>query len=185
MARVQTTATPGNLPCAPALPTRLEILIAPTASEKIRKAAAFVDSVVRGSKAVYGMNTGFGKFAEVAIPNDKLDELQKNLILSHACGTGPVSRATVFCMWILRLNTLCRGNSGVRPETIAFIVKLLQAGCLAEVPSVAASEASGDLAPSAHATLALIGEGKVSLPMMAASKKCPHAKRSVAWDLNP
>lgn len=143
-----------------------EVLIAPEARARVQKSAAFVDSVVRGTKAVYGINTGFGKFAEVAIPNDKLDELQRNLILSHACGTGPeLSRAQVFCMWILRLNTLCRGNSGVRPQTIDFIIKLLQAGCLAEVPSRGSVGASGDLAPSAHATLALIGEGRVTLPI--------------------
>ena len=146
----------------PAATFKIEIL--PAAEKRIQKASEFVTSVTQGSKPVYGINTGFGKFAEVSISQDKLEELQRNLILSHACGVGdPLSRDLVMALWILRLNTLCRGNSGVRMETVRAIVQLLEAGILPVVPSRGSVGASGDLAPSAHATLLLLGEGKASL----------------------
>src|SRR5689334_2526960 len=89
---------------------RLKISIAPAAEERIRRASGFVQDVLRKPKPVYGINTGFGKFAEVVIPSDKLEELQRNLILSHACGVGDLlPRDIVMAMWILRLNTVCRG----------------------------------------------------------------------------
>jgi histidine ammonia-lyase len=144
---------------------QFKINIAKTAAKKIDRAAAFVARVIRGPKPVYGINTGFGKFAEVVIPGHQLEELQRNLILSHSCGVGErLPRDIVMAMWILRLNTICRGHSGVRRETIDRIILLLEAGILAEIPSRGSVGASGDLAPSAHATLTLLGEGSCSLP---------------------
>jgi histidine ammonia-lyase len=144
---------------------RLEIRLRPDAQERISRASAWVKKITQGNKPVYGINTGFGKFAEVAINKDQLDQLQTNLILSHACGVGPdLSRDLVMAMWIIRLNTICRGNSGVRPETVNFVIKSLESGILACVPARGSVGASGDLAPSAHATLALIGEGFATIP---------------------
>ena len=143
---------------------RLEIRIAPAARKRIEVAAKFVEEIRRRGKPVYGVNTGFGNFAEVAIDSEKLDLLQRNLIVSHCCGVGePLTRDIVLAMWLIRLNTICRGNSGVRPSTVDFVVRSLEAGLLAEVPSRGSVGASGDLAPSAHATLALLGEGKASI----------------------
>ena len=144
---------------------RFKITIAPTARAKIQKASDYVAKVTRENKPVYGINTGFGKFAEVAIAPEQLEQLQRNLIVSHSCGMGELlSRDLVMAMWIIRLNTVCRGNSGVRNSTLDYVIKTLEAGMLAHIPSRGSVGASGDLSPSAHATLALLGEGKCSLP---------------------
>jgi histidine ammonia-lyase len=143
----------------------LRIRIAPEAQARIRKAADYVQKIVKGDAAVYGINTGFGKFAEIPVENSKLKALQKNLILSHAVGVGPaLPRDIVMAMWILRLNVMCRGNSGVRLESVERLIKLLELGILAEVPAQGSVGASGDLAPSAHATLPLLGEGRCTYP---------------------
>ncbi|MEO6459126.1 MAG: aromatic amino acid lyase, partial [Bdellovibrionota bacterium] len=143
----------------------LKIRIAPAAEKRIRAAAAYVQKIVAGKTAVYGINTGFGKFAEVPIDSTKLRALQRNLILSHAVGVGPLlSRDIIMAMWILRLNVMCRGHSGVRMESVEQLLRLLELGILAEVPAQGSVGASGDLAPSAHATLPLIGEGRCSYP---------------------
>lgn len=151
--------------CALDPKSHLKITIATEARQRIQKAASFVESIVQGTEAVYGINTGFGKFAEVRVDNSKLRELQRNLIVSHAVGVGPLlGRDIVMAMWILRLNVMCRGQSGLRLETLDQVIKLLEIGILADVPSQGSVGASGDLAPSAHATLTLIGEGNCSYP---------------------
>jgi len=143
----------------------LKIELAPAAKERIIKAADYVQSIVKGSEPVYGINTGFGKFAEVRIDNQKLRALQRNLIVSHAVGVGTLlGRDIVMAMWILRINVMCRGQSGIRLETLDQLIRLLEIGILADVPSQGSVGASGDLAPSAHATLSLIGEGDCSYP---------------------
>lgn len=144
---------------------RFKIEVTTDAKQRVLAASELVASIVKKGAAVYGINTGFGKFSEVAISNDNLSTLQKNLIYSHASGVGaPLGRDIVFMMWLLRLNTLCRGNSGVRFSTIETIIKLLEAGVLATVPSRGSVGASGDLAPSAHASLVLLGQGTCSIP---------------------
>jgi histidine ammonia-lyase len=138
----------------------IKVRLSEPARQRISKSAGFVDSIVAEGKPVYGINTGFGKFAEVRISDSQLAELQKNLILSHACGVGPaLSRDLVMAMWLIRLNVIARGNSGVRMETVEHIIAFLEKGVLAEVPCQGSVGASGDLAPSAHATLPLLGEG--------------------------
>lgn len=142
-----------------------KIVLSAESVERIKKSEAFVEKIVQKAAPVYGINTGFGKFAEVAISKDQLGELQENLIHSHACGVGePFDRDIVMSMWLIRLNVLSRGNSGVRLETIQKIIRALEAGILAEVPMRGSVGASGDLAPSAHATLALLGHGTCSRP---------------------
>ncbi|HVJ64428.1 MAG TPA: histidine ammonia-lyase [Bdellovibrionota bacterium] len=140
---------------------KVRIKIADAARERIRASADFVKRVIAGDKAVYGINTGFGKFAEVSIAKEKLCDLQKNLILSHCCGVGqPFERSLVFCATLIRLNVLCRGNSGVRPETVDALVASLETRFIASVPSQGSVGASGDLAPSAHVIAALMGYGE-------------------------
>jgi histidine ammonia-lyase len=144
---------------------KFKIEIHPKAEKKIIKSQNFVASVVEKQKPVYGINTGFGKFAEVSISLDKIEQLQKNLILSHSCGMGDLlTRDLVLMMWVIRLNILCRGHSGVRLETIHTIIQLLESGVLSCVPSRGSVGASGDLSPSAHASLVLLGEGDVTVP---------------------
>ncbi len=145
---------------------QFKIELAPNSKERINAAASFVAEIINGDRAVYGINTGFGNFAEVRVEHSELLNLQRNIILSHACGVGePLSRDLVMAMWILRLNTACRGNNGIRLSTIEGIISFLEKGILAEVPSRGSVGASGDLCPSAHATLAIIGEGFCTAPI--------------------
>jgi histidine ammonia-lyase len=145
--------------------SKFKISLSESARTKILKAEKFVDSIVQKGNPVYGINTGFGKFAEVAISKNDLSILQENLILSHACGVGPaLGRDLVMSMWLIRLNVLARGNSGIRLSSVDLICKTLEAGILAVVPARGSVGASGDLAPSAHATLTLLGKGMCTLP---------------------
>jgi len=132
---------------------------------KMEAAAALVQHLAKSKRAVYGVNTGFGDFAERAIPQAAIEELQVNLIRSHACGIGEeVSRDLVMAMWLLRLRMLTRGHSGVRCETVEALMRILEAGILACIPSRGSVGASGDLHPSAHATLTALGEGDCTMP---------------------
>jgi histidine ammonia-lyase len=117
---------------------------------------------VASAGAVYGVNTGFGELASRRIPGDKCKQLQLNLIRSHACGTGePMSVPQVRGLMFLRANELARLHSGVRPETVRLLAEFLNNGITPCVPSRGSVGASGDLAPSSHVALALIGENMV------------------------
>jgi len=136
--------------------------LADGARARLRKARAFVDRIVRSDAAVYGVNTGFGKFATVRIDSSHLEDLQRNLILSHAIGVGsPLPTEVVRGMMLLRAQSLALGHSGVREEVVDLLVALLNAGAHPVVPAKGSVGASGDLAPLAHLALALIGEGSI------------------------
>lgn len=127
----------------------------------IASAAARIAAIVGGDAAVYGINTGFGKLASVRIPAHDVATLQRNLILSHCCGVGaPLSDDIVRLIMALKLISLGRGASGVRPETVALIEAMLARGVLPVIPEKGSVGASGDLAPLAHMTAAMIGEGE-------------------------
>jgi histidine ammonia-lyase len=112
----------------------------------------------------YGINTGFGKLAKTHIAHDQLERLQTNLVRSHAVGTGPLlDDATVRLVLVLKAASLARGYSGVRPEVIESLLALYNAGVLPSIPAKGSVGASGDLAPLAHMTLALMGEGEVRI----------------------
>ncbi|MCL4790448.1 MAG: histidine ammonia-lyase [Gammaproteobacteria bacterium] len=128
-------------------------------------AADYVADIIRNERPVYGVSTGVGHFADVLIPPGKISAQQRNLIRSHCCGVGkPLGRDIVMAMCLIRLNTITLGRSGTRPETVAAIIQLLESGALPEVPSRGSVGASGDLAPSAHAALSLLGEGWCTVP---------------------
>ncbi|GGB35734.1 histidine ammonia-lyase [Roseibium aquae] len=132
-----------------------------SAEAAINLAAQRVAEAARGSEAVYGVNTGFGKLASVKIAAEDTATLQRNLILSHCCGVGePLDRATTRLMMVLKLLSLGRGASGVRFEVLKLIEDCLDKGVTPVVPSQGSVGASGDLAPLAHMTAALIGEGE-------------------------
>jgi histidine ammonia-lyase len=121
-----------------------------------------VDRAIDSNQTIYGINTGFGKLANVRIPPDQLDQLQANLIRSHAAGIGsPLSRPVVRGVMLLRANVLLRPTSGVRPELAEALVAMMNAGILPLVPEQGSVGASGDLAPLSHIGLALMGEGPV------------------------
>ena len=137
------------------------VTIAPTARDRVRRARAVVDSHASAGRAVYGVNTGFGALADVAIPADQLDRLQLNLLRSHAAGVGErLPAAVVRAVMTLRANVLAKGYSGIRMETLDALVALLNAGVHPIVPSRGSVGASGDLAPLAHIALVLVGEGE-------------------------
>jgi histidine ammonia-lyase len=137
------------------------VAIAPAAAERVRAARAVVDRKAHGDEAVYGINTGFGSFAEVRIAPDALEALQRNLVRSHAAGVGPALPVrAVRAAMALRANVLAKGYSGIRLETLEALVALINAGVHPVVPSRGSVGASGDLAPLAHIALVLIGEGQ-------------------------
>ena len=135
------------------------------ATERMQASAETVAKLVRSGRSAYGINTGFGHFAERRIPAYQLERLQSNLIRSHGCGVGQeVARDLVLALWLLRLSTLSRGFSGIRPRILGFFLALLRAGVLGCVPSRGSVGASGDLCPSAHAVLPILGEGICTRP---------------------
>jgi len=137
------------------------VALSESARERVRAARVVVDDFAQHDAPTYGINTGFGSFAEVRIAHESLAELQVNLLRSHAAGVGeplaiPVVRATM----ALRANVLAKGFSGIRLETLDLLLALLNRGIHPVVPSRGSVGASGDLAPLAHLALVLIGEGE-------------------------
>jgi histidine ammonia-lyase len=134
--------------------------LSPEVFAKVDRAAATVAAIVAKGEAVYGINTGFGKLANVRIADRDLETLQRNLVLSHAAGVGEqVSAPIVRLMMALKLVSLGRGASGVRRETMKLLHGMLTGNVIPVVPSRGSVGASGDLAPLAHLAAAMIGEG--------------------------
>ena len=136
----------------------------PAALPDVEAGARAVETIVARGAPVYGVNTGFGKLASVNIAAADLAALQRNIVLSHAAGVGPPAPpAVVRLMMALKLASLGRGASGVRPATIAMLEAMLARDLLPVVPSQGSVGASGDLAPLAHLAAAMIGVGEVDL----------------------
>ena len=137
------------------------VALADEARRAVGASRRVVDEAVARGAVVYGVTTGFGNFAEVHIPLDKLRELQLNLLRSHAAGVGdPLGEAETRALLLLRANVLALGFSGVRLETLELLVELLNRRVHPVVPSQGSVGASGDLAPLAHLALPLVGEGE-------------------------
>jgi histidine ammonia-lyase len=138
------------------------VSLTPAARARVAASRAVVDRRARGDEPAYGINTGFGSFADVKIAPDALEALQLNLLRSHAAGVGdPLPRRAVRATMALRANVLAKGFSGISVDTLDALVALLNAGVTPYVPSRGSVGASGDLAPLAHLALVLIGEGEV------------------------
>ncbi|SEJ37557.1 histidine ammonia-lyase [Deinococcus reticulitermitis] len=138
------------------------VQLSDAARARIRRARAVVERIVDGDEAVYGVNTGFGKFENVRISRDQLEQLQYNLIVSHAIGVGEALPAEVVRgMLLLRAQSLALGHSGVREEVVERLLALLNAHAHPVIPAQGSVGASGDLAPLAHLALALIGLGEI------------------------
>ncbi len=132
--------------------------------DAIVRSRKVVDDIVASDQVVYSVNTGFGILSDVHIANEDVDRLQLNLVRSHAAGTGdPLPTEVVRAMMLLRANTLAKGVSGVRPEVFERLLDMVRTGVHPVVPSQGSLGASGDLAPLAHLTLVLIGEGMAEL----------------------
>jgi histidine ammonia-lyase len=140
----------------------VRVTIQPAARRALLESRRLVDRAIASGQTIYGINTGFGKLANVRIRPDQLDQLQANLIRSHAAGVGnPLPAPVVRSVMLLRANVLLRPTSGVRPELVEALLALLNAGVLPLVPEQGSVGASGDLAPLSHIALALMGEGQV------------------------
>ncbi len=138
------------------------VSLAPEAKKRIEQGRTFVEELVREGAPIYGVNTGFGRMAQVRIPNSDLKLLQRNLLLSHAIGVGePFPPEVVRGMLLLRAASLALGYSGVRPVVVERLLEFLNLGIHPVVPSQGSVGASGDLAPLSHMCLPLIGEGEV------------------------
>ena len=138
------------------------LVVDPQALPAIRASAAVVQRAAAGDAPVYGVNTGFGKLANQRISAEMLDTLQLNLIRSHSVGVGePLDPAVLRLMLALKAGSLARGHSGVREVVIDTLIAVHNAGLVPYVPSQGSVGASGDLAPLAHMTLALLGEGEM------------------------
>jgi histidine ammonia-lyase len=130
----------------------------------IDASAASIGRILASKRTVYGVNTGFGILAQTRIPDDRLAELQTNLILSHSCGTGDaLDPRIVRLAMVLKAIGLGRGHSGVRREVVERLLALVAADALPVIPGQGSVGASGDLAPLAHMAAALLGEGEILL----------------------
>src|SRR5579862_112719 len=139
------------------------VQLSATARARMEHTRAIVDGIVARREIVYGVTTGFGKLSEVAIPLNRLADLQVNLIRSHAAGVGPLMpKREVRAMMLLRANVLATGFAGARPALVELLLGMLNADLVPPIPEQGSVGASGDLAPLSHLALALIGEGTLS-----------------------
>ncbi|TQK06975.1 histidine ammonia-lyase [Herbaspirillum sp. SJZ107] len=140
------------------------LTLAAQAYAAIEASAAAVQAIVAKGDPAYGINTGFGILAKRHIPHEQLEQLQRNLILSHAVGTGELLQDEVVRLILLtKIGSLARGFSGVRPLIVDTLIALYNAGIMPAIPAQGSVGASGDLAPLAHMTLAMLGVGQVRM----------------------
>ncbi len=141
--------------------TSLGIEFSGATLDRVDAARGLVDEAVQSGQVVYGLTTGFGRLKNVAIESADLQTLQRNLVLSHCCGVGdPLSRGEVRATMVLRMNGLSRGHSGVRRELLLTLKRLFEKGFVPYVPEQGSVGASGDLAPLAHLSAAMMGHGR-------------------------
>lgn len=160
------TLTPGQVPLVDwrALYRGAPVRLDPSCHAAVAASAAAVARIVARDAAVYGINTGFGKLANVRIAGDDLATLQRYIVLSHAAGVGdPMPGPVVRLMMALKLASLARGASGVQPATIALLEAMLAKDLLPVVPAQGSVGASGDLAPLSHMAATMIGVGEISV----------------------
>jgi histidine ammonia-lyase len=138
------------------------IILDKSASAKIEKSAQMVGKIIDEGRVVYSINTGFGALAKMRIPTSQFGRLQRNIVLSHAAGTGHlIDDDTVRMILLLKINALSQGYSGIRRSVIDFLIKMYNAGIYPCIPEKGSVGASGDLAPLSHMSLPILGEGEV------------------------
>ena len=140
-----------------------QIEVTADALQRVRQSRATVERIIQNKETIYGITTGFGLFSDVLIDQQKYNQLQVNLIRSHACGVGaPFAENVALVMMVLRLNTLLKGHSGVTTDLVEQLTFFINERIIPVIPQQGSLGASGDLAPLSHLALALIGEGRVS-----------------------
>jgi histidine ammonia-lyase len=163
-----------------------KVTLSPQTHARIDAGAATVAKIVASGQTVYGVNTGFGLLANTSIARHDLDDLQRNLVLSHACGVGPLlPDAIVRLVMVLKAASLARGASGVRRETVEMLGKLIDAEVYPCIPSKGSVGASGDLAPLAHLAAVLLGIGEARLGPRLGGETLPAAAALERAKLKP
>src|SRR5580704_10667462 len=138
------------------------VTLDPASQPHVAASAEAVARILAEDAPIYGINTGFGRLASVRIPLADLERLQRNIVLSHAAGTGqPMPQPIARLMIALKLASLAQGASGIRPETLDLLAAMLTRGVIPVIPCQGSVGASGDLAPLAHMAAAMIGVGEV------------------------
>ncbi len=138
-----------------------QIELSSEAINNIKFSRGIVKKIVEEEKTVYGINTGFGKFSDVKISQDDCNALQRNLIISHACGYGPIlPKDETRAIMLLRINALSKGYSGISLNTLNTLIEMLNRGVHPTIPEKGSLGASGDLAPLSHMVLPMLGEGE-------------------------
>ncbi len=146
---------------ARAKPGACRIRLSDEAISKVNRASAAVQTLLDRGEVAYGITTGFGAFKDKIISREEVEQLQRNIVVSHAVGVGdPLDAATVRAIMLIRANTLASGFSGIRLETLELILQCIERGVHPVIPEKGSLGASGDLAPLAHFACVLIGEGK-------------------------
>ncbi|MDX2199789.1 MAG: histidine ammonia-lyase [Phycisphaerae bacterium] len=146
-----------------ALESPLQIELSAAGLARARTGRAWVERILKSGQVVYGVNTGFGHLKNKRIAPDQLEQLQHNLLISHAVGVGPLAPPEIVrWMLLFKINMLLAGHSGVRPEVVQTLAAWLNADLLPAVPTRGSLGASGDLAPLAHLFLPLIGRGQMT-----------------------
>lgn len=139
----------------------VQVSLPDSANAAIQRAVDCVNQVVAENRTVYGINTGFGLLAQTRIANEELEDLQRSLVLSHSTGVGePMDDDLVRLIMVLKVNSLARGFSGIRREVLDALMALINAEVYPHIPLKGSVGASGDLAPLAHMSVVLLGEGK-------------------------
>jgi len=137
------------------------IAVHPDAGTQVEASHRALQQLLSSGKAIYGINTGFGRLSNTSIPEAQLKELQRNIVLSHAVGVGELlSEETVRAVLLFRINSLLRGNSGIRLEVVEVLIDLLNHRIHPCIPAQGSVGASGDLCSLAHISLILLGEGR-------------------------
>jgi len=140
---------------------RGQVMIASSVANKVKRSRDFIEKVLDQGEKIYGVTTGFGMLSDQVIDQSQIEDLQRNLIRSHSVGVGPYfDEATVRAIMLLRANVIAMGYSGVRIEVLKRLVDMINKGVHPLVPEQGSVGASGDLAPLAHLTSVLIGEGE-------------------------
>ncbi len=160
----------------------LTLAIDPVLWQRVRRAREAIEHIADSGQTVYGVNTGFGLLASEKIPRQELDTLQRNLVISHATGVGkPVDENTTRLCMALKITSLAQGHSGVHPRTLELLLAMFNHGIYPLIPEKGSVGASGDLAPLAHLSCAMIGIGDVRYQ----GREIPAAEALAACGLSP
>ena len=163
-----------------------KVVLSDKSKKKVLKTRQELELLLKQGKTMYGINTGFGELASARISGSNLKKLQVNLIRSHSCGVGePLSEKEARGLMFIRANELARAHSGVRPVVIEILIQFINKGLVPHIPRKGSVGASGDLAPSAHMALCLIGEGKARIANSKKSQWLPTSKILKKLNIKP